>query len=543
MKKYLLRIRAHLFLQFLFIIISTISEAMIPLIHREVFDQNDRFSFSLPFLIFANIFLYIIFCTFSYLHSIQLWKVGIKIEKHMKEDFFRSIANMKYCKFAKKDIGEYISMQNNEISIIETDYLTPMQDLINSIFILLIYGIVLFAFVDFRIALTILISSIASVYMANLTAIPLSKKRMIYTDYLAIYTTKVKDFLDGKKSITSKTTPAILTEHNKTLDNLLEKRYSYGKFKSFSLAFNGFITLNISVVTFAVVAYLLYADEITVGTAVATMGYVGAFLSPIQSIVYDVNAIQSVKGVKDKVINFLMQSNEYPLTDLAEFKRTIRFESVSISHSRFTIKDLSLTLEKGKKYALIGHNGSGKSTLMNLFMKFYESEEGAIYVDNNDISKFDISKIVCLISQNEHIFNTGFHDNVTIFNTFPFPSKNTYNFIKGDKYNKISEQESSAKLSGGEKQILAVLRMLAAGCEICIMDEPFSAMDQITAKIVQSSLMQLEDKTIIIITHDISDNLELFDEIILMEDGKIIKKGTYEDIVQLDSYKKLISSY
>lgn len=111
-------------------------------------------------------------------------------------------------------------MQANEITQLEMDYLTPFKDVLKSINIFIIYGVVLFIFIDWKIALIILVLSILSTFIApNLTSKPLSARRKKYTDNLGVYTAKIKDFLEGFKLIQSITRNKIISEQEKTLND------------------------------------------------------------------------------------------------------------------------------------------------------------------------------------------------------------------------------------------------------------------------------------------------------------------------------------
>ncbi|WP_257788874.1 ATP-binding cassette domain-containing protein [Clostridium argentinense] len=132
-------------------------------------------------------------------------------------------------------------------------------------------------------------------------------------------------------------------------------------------------------------------------------------------------------------------------------------------------------------------------------------------------------------------------NNVSMFSTYKNDKINevvdklNLNILENIKY-----KENCQQLSGGEKQIVNIVRMLSADTPICIMDEPFSAMDVNTTEILQNTLMEMKDKTIIMVTHKLSqEQLEQFDEVILMKSGKVVQSGAYSDILKTSEFRKL----
>lgn len=221
----------------------------------------------------------------------------------LKQDFFKAITNYSYKKFSSRDIGQYISLQGNEITQLEMDYLTPLMDIIKSINSLIIYGIMFFAFINWKIALIMLLCSIISTLVGpNITSKKLSKKRKAYLDKMGEYVSKIKDLLEGFKLITDKTRKNVILEQEKFLKNTAEYRLKYGKFKTLACTINGAFVYAMHIIAFALVGYLLFKKEITIGTAVATFGYLECFINPIESLIYDINTINSTKDIKKKVL-------------------------------------------------------------------------------------------------------------------------------------------------------------------------------------------------------------------------------------------------
>ena len=215
--------------------ISTLALAFIPYLHKLLFDikspsGNGGFSFTTIILLYLGCMIFSII--FSYLSNIYTWKGAVQFEQNLKGDFFKSIFGYNYKEFSKKSVGEYISIQANDITQLEQDYLQPFIDIFKSINMLIIYGVILFVYVDWRIAILILSASIISVLTPKLTADILANKRGIYLEQVSAYTSRIKDFLEGFKLIQTRTRKNINHEHKKILQETLDKRLDYGKFKA-----------------------------------------------------------------------------------------------------------------------------------------------------------------------------------------------------------------------------------------------------------------------------------------------------------------------
>ena len=187
-------------------------------------------------------------------------------------------------------------------------------------------------------------------------------------------------------------------------------------------------------------------------------------------------------------------------------EKGISLQNVEFHIGALHMKIDELNFEKGKKYAIIGSNGSGKSTLLKLIMQYYKPASGEILLDGKPISELDTSVCISYVDQNEYIFQAGLEDNVTVYGSYPSIRKQILDRYWIRKQDNAGESDCQ-KMSGGEKQIIAFLRVVARDASIIIMDEPFSAMDAENTEKIQDYLLrskEMSGKTVILITHDIS---------------------------------------
>lgn len=543
MKKYLSNIKLYVIIQIIFDAIFTVCIAFIPYLQKLLIDMISTENYSSnSFLKIVMIYLFCIIggLLFSYIAHLYLWKGAINFEKMLKMDFFSSIFRYKYSDFSKHDIGEYISIQANDITHLEQDYLQPLTDIIKSINIILIYGFILFVYIDWRIAITILFASIITISVAKITSKILSKKRNIYLNQVGEYTSKIKDLLEGFKLINSRSLNQFKDEHEKVLNQTAEKRLVFGRFKNLTLHLNDLTTGLTGILAFITVGLLLSNGEISIGTAVASFSYINSFISPIESLLYDITAINSLSEVKEKVFGHINNSSDEVLETPKTFNSSLELKNINFSHENFSINNFSFTFEKGKKYAIIGHSGSGKSTVLNLLMKYLPLDSGEIKIDGKNINNIDTSYLINGIQQHDHIFKDSFVQNVSLYSSYSYgKTKKQIENINLSSIRRIEDELNCNLLSGGEKQVLSVMRMLSSNVPIYLMDESFSAVDINTTNALQKNLLDMTDKTIIMVTHKISNHLNYFDEILLMKDGNLEFSGHYDEILDNSTFKSI----
>lgn len=214
------------------------------------------------------------------------------------------------------------------------------------------------------------------------------------------------------------------------------------------------------------------------------------------------------------------------------------------------LKDINMTIKKGQRIAIVGHNGAGKSTFVKLLMRLYDATEGSIEVGGTDIKEYRLSEyrsIFGTIFQDFKIFATTITNNVLLHgDVTEEDTKRAEEALKAsgiyDKIealpNKMESQltkefaKDGVMMSGGELQKLAIARVFAKNSEICILDEPSSALDPMSEyEIFENMLKACEGKTVIFISHRLSSTV-MADKIYMLEEGRIIEQGSHEELMK-----------
>ena len=309
----------------------------------------------------------------------------------------------------------------------------------------------------------------------------------------------------------------------------------------------------IASVALAVVLYIASTPgmlaELTAGTFVTIVFYMVMLLKPLKQLT-TVNsefqkgmaACQSIFAVLDEQIE-----KDIGVLDANEVKGNIRFNNVTFTYpGKHTpaIDSMNLDAPAGTSIALVGRSGSGKSTMSNLLTRFYLPEQGQITLDNTDINEFKLTELrknIALVSQQVTLFNDTIANNIAygvaenvsreaIEKAAKLAHVMEFAELLEDGLDTMIGEDGSA-LSGGQRQRVAIARALLLDAPVLILDEATSALDTESERMIQDALVTLQqDRTSIIIAHRLS-TIENADQILVIDQGKIIEQGKHQDLL------------
>ena len=265
-------------------------------------------------------------------------------------------------------------------------------------------------------------------------------------------------------------------------------------------------------------------------------------------------SLERIDAILNTQSNILEPEHPEPVV----FNEGIQIDHLSFRYQpdREVLKDICLTLPKGKTIALVGQSGSGKTTLTDLVPRFYDPQEGRITIDGTDIRRFltrDLRALMGIVCQEPVLFNDTVYNNITfgVDTSLPAPNgmswdeaveqaakiANAHEFISAmpEGY-QTSIGDRGSRLSGGQRQRLSIARAILKNPPILILDEATSALDSESEKLVQEALEHLmKDRTTLVVAHRLS-TIKHADLICVMHEGEIVESGTHEDLYALGGY-------
>ncbi|HPW24954.1 MAG TPA: ABC transporter ATP-binding protein [Candidatus Syntrophosphaera thermopropionivorans] len=496
----------------------------------------------------------------TYLQTILLSKLGVKVITKFKAQVFRHLLTLPVEWFNKQAVGELIARVESDAERVKALFSDLSIRIIGNL--LFFIGIFLVMFLkEWHVAAYILPGIIVGVIAYYYLIKYLSKFYRQIREKNALVTAKITDYVQGVPIIQS------LNLQNKVyndLRNASDDKYKletkttyleYGAQSFFMFLFEVFFIVMIIRIT----APQILAGIVTLGTLIVFIDYTYRMIWPLMSISENVMQIQrsfvSLKRILE--LNELQSEDEiFTGKRLPTFEHEIRFENVWFAYNNedWVLKDISFTIPKGKKIALVGPSGSGKTTTVSLLCYFYQAQKGQILVDGVPLSEIDFRawrRKIGLILQDVFLFPGSILENVRVYNDAISEEKvkEAINVVQLDEF--IQEQrlgldtelaERGQNISQGEKQLISFARALAFDAEIIVMDEATASVDPQTEARIQHSMERVfANKTVVVVAHRLTTILDA-DEILFFDKGRIIHRGTHQQLLKESSeYRKLVT--
>ena len=340
-------------------------------------------------------------------------------------------------------------------------------------------------------------------------------------------------------------------------------------FKSAIIIANGFwplVQLSWGLGTIIVFWYgviLLRSDGITVGTLVAFNGYVALFWIPIMNLSNFYNILITNLAGAERIFEIMDIEPEIidttKATVLPKIKGTVEFKNVTFAYNKGTevLKNISFKIKEGETIALVGETGAGKTTIVNLVSRFYDLDEGQLLIDGYDIKEVTLESLrsqMAIMTQETFLFSGTISDNIrygkleATDEEVVAAAKVVYahEFImRLEKGYATDVNERGARLSVGQRQLVALSRAILADPRILILDEATSSIDTETEKLVQQGISKLlANRTSFVIAHRLS-TIRNADRIMVIGDGKIIEEGSHAELLkkQGDYYRLYLAQF
>ena len=498
------------------------------------------------------VILYIVSSLFSYLQSYLLVKIAAKISYDLRKRLMDKILSLPMEKVEENKRGDILSRITNDIDSLQHGITQSFIQLTTAVITLIGVFIMMLSINIWMTLATIILIPIAFLVIRLITKYSQSYflKQLVHKGSL---NAQIEETFTGHDIIRAFNQEDISMEKFED-DN--EKWYDQEWKSVFYSSLNGPLMNFISNFAYVLIAVLgaifVLQKAITVGDILAFFQYVQSFTRPIQQITRVMNQIQIAMAASERIFEFLEYEDEQNPSskEITEIMDEITFENVSFGYTpdETIINDLSFSVKKGEKVAIVGETGAGKTTIVKLLMRFYDIDSGSIKIDGVDITEYDkhsLRSLIGMVLQDSWLFSDTIESNIHYGNLDSSDSdvveasRQVYadNFIRQlpEGYN-TELNEDSDNISHGQKQLLTIARTIISTKEVLILDEATSSVDTRTEKLIQKAMDRLmENKTSFIIAHRLS-TIRNADNIIVIENGEIIEQGSHEELLAKKGY-------
>lgn len=478
--------------------------------------------------------------------SLRLKNILVRqIMSRYKNKVFQSILDRDYRDFSKEKSGKFISVLTENMKKIEQDYLQQYFNISKNLS-LMIFSLLAMFIGNWFLTLLVIIASIIPMMISGIIgqkSASLQNSAMIADQkYLA----KVKDILAGFLVIKSfNVKDAIFEDYSHESEKLDEIYFIKGKFDVLANVISQLSGMIVFLVAFGGGMYLVFNGYTTIGSVTAIVQLVNFVVMPLNEIGMGMSKFREGQAtlnafeVKDVTGLQTGETKEY-------FDDVISFSNIDFSYPNTEEKifnHLSLKIQKGEKIAIVGMSGSGKSTLLNLLLRFYDVTSGHILIDNQDIqaiSAESLYNLMTIVQQNVYIFDDTLRANITL-NQFFTDEEIKQAVQQSGLESYVLENESGlqalcgengSNLSGGQKQRVSIARALIRKTPILLLDEATSSLDNQVTTEIESSILDIQNLTALVVTHKMNENiLKKYDRILFMKDGVIVEDGSFSDLM------------
>lgn len=497
----------------------------------------------------------------SFIQERAMASLSERVTLRIRKEVTKKFKTLPMAFFDNHQVGDIISRSTTGLNQLSQVLLTGINQFFTSVVTILFAGIMLF-YIDAKLTILVLLLIGGSTFMTT----KIANKNKVFADQsqaeLGQLNNKMEEYLAGnlvtktfnQQQNAEKTIAAVNQQHYRAF-----KKAQFLNFAIYPAI--RFINQLAFIISAILGAMLVLSGGITIGFLQAYLQYINQISEPISTASYVINSIQAAMASIDRIFVILDEADEQPeathLETISSPKGVIEFKNVQFGYTpeKILMKNVDFSVQPKKTVAIVGPTGAGKTTLVNLLMRFYEINQGAITFDGIDITKLsrqNLRNLFGMVLQNTWLFEGTVADNIAygkkdasreeIIEAAKIAQCDHFIRTLPQGYDTIISSENGA-LSQGQQQLLTIARIILANPPVVILDEATSSVDTRTEAHIQKAMETVtENRTSFVIAHRLS-TIENADLILVMKNGDIIEKGTHQELLQAPTlYASLYNS-
>ena len=492
-------------------------------------------------------------CKFLANYSITPARTGVV--RDIRRDVYHRILRLPLSYFSESRKGDIMSRVGMDVSEIENSVMSSLEMIFRDPITIIIFLVSMFI-MSYQLSLIALILLPISGFVIGRIGKNLRKKSLKLQQQLGTLLSILEETLSGLRIVKAFNAEKRMTEKfensNESYTTLVNRVYRRRFMASPLSEFLGTFVMMILMYLGGIMV-LNQSASLNSETFITFLIVFSQIITPAKAFSSGYYNIQKGLAAFERIENILLA--EITIKDkpsacrIESFNKSIEYRDVSFAYdTEWVLKDVNLSLEKGKTLAIVGKSGSGKSTLVDLLPRFIEPQQGEILLDGKSIDEYkiaDLRSLLGIVSQQSILFNDTFFNNIA-YGLDEVEEKdvikaakiaNAHGFIMETKEGYQSNVgEAGSKLSGGQRQRISIARALLKNPPILILDEATSSLDTESEMLVQEAIINLmKNRTSIVIAHRLS-TVKHADEILVLEEGKIVENGNHKQLLAKNGY-------
>lgn len=491
---------------------------------------------------------------FSYIQGWIMAQVSQNVTYGLRKQISEKIHRMPLKYFESKTTGEILSRITNDVDTVSQNLDQSLTQVISSFVLAIGVLIMMFTISPLMTFVTVLIVPFSFIFI--MIIVKKSQKYFVkQQEYLGHINGQVEEIYGGHDVVNLFNGEEKALEEFQEINNTLY--HTAWKSQFLSTMMHPIMTFigNLGYVIVSILGgWLVIQEKIQVGDILSFTQYVRSFTQPLAQAAQVMNLLQALAAAAERVFEFLEEEEEVPSIEnpvsTDGIKGDITFDHVKFGYdkNKIIIHDFNSKIKKGMKVAIVGPTGAGKTTMVKLLMRFYDVNSGSIQIDGKNIKDFDrneLREIFGMVLQDTWLYSDTVRENIRYGKLDATDEEvedaaiaaHVDHFIRTlpDGYDMVINEESD-NISGGQKQLLTIARVILNDPKILILDEATSSVDTRTEILIQKAMDKLmEGRTSFIIAHRLS-TIRNADLILVMKDGDIVEQGNHNELLKKNGF-------